>query len=166
VKSSLASSVGHYEKRSNGVGSEELLLAAKNSDRGLLPASWSPDGKFLLFSHLTIPQPSGLWVLPLAGEREPHLVANAPSSAEGGKFSPDGKWIAFTSRESGTDEVYVIPLDSSLKSSDASENGSKWQISSRGGRCPRWRGDGKGIYWLSPMGQIMAAQIERKDSGI
>lgn len=59
-----------------------------------------------------------------------------------------------------------MPFDSSLKTSPASESGSKWQISTGGGRCPRWRGDGKEIYWLSPRGQIMAAQIEYKDSGI
>jgi len=158
--------LGIYEKRSNGVGSEELLLAANNADGGVLPTSWSPDGKLLLFSHGTIPQPSGLWILPLSGDHKPRPVPNAPSSAEGGQFSPDGKWIAFTSRESGTDEVYVMPFDSSLKTSPASESGSKWQISTRAGRCPRWRGDGKEIYWLSPRGQIMAAQIEYKDSGI
>jgi hypothetical protein len=105
--------------------------------------------------------------LPLAGERKPGLVPNAPASAEGGgQFSPDGKWIAFTSRESGTDEVYVIPFDSSMKNSHASDGGSKWQISTRGGRCPRWTGDGKEIYWLLPRGEITAAQIEYKDSGV
>jgi serine/threonine protein kinase len=160
---------GMYEKRANGVGAGELLLAAENSEVGVLPTSWSHDGKFLLFSHGTIPQPSGLWILPMTGERKPRQVPNAPESGEDGQFSPDSKWIAFTSRESGTDEIYVIPFDeasfANSISNATSVGGSKWQISAHGGRSPRWRGDGKEIYWLSPRGQIMAAKIENRDGG-
>ena len=161
---------GIYEKSANGVGSDELLLAAENSDVGLLPTSWSHDGRLLLFSHGTIPQPSGLWILPMTGDHKPHQVPNAPVTGEDGQFSPDDKWIAFTSRESGADEVYVIPFDAASLANPISKqtlgSGSKWQISTHGGRSPRWRGDGKEIYWLSPQGQIMAAQIENNDNAI
>ncbi len=161
---------GIYERQANGVGSDELLLPAESSDVGVLPTSWSHDGKFLLFSHGTIPQPSGLWILPISGERKPRRVPNAPDTGEDGQFSPDGKWIAFTSRESGTDEIYVIPFDEASFASPNSKptpgGGSKWQISNHGGRSSRWRDDGREIYWLSPRGQIMAAKIENKDGGI
>lgn len=67
-----------------------------------------------------------------------------------GQFSPDGKWVAYTSDESGTEQVYVQPFPAS---------GSKWQISNSGGWQPRWRGDGKELFYVAPDGKLMAAAI-------
>jgi serine/threonine protein kinase/Tol biopolymer transport system component len=163
------SQFGIYDKRSNGAGNEELLLAAKDADAGLLPTSWSRDGKLLLFTRGRIPQHSGLWVLPLAGDRRPLSLANAPAAAEEGVFSPDDKWIAYVSRESGTDEVYVMPFDEDIllhPNASQKPGGDKWQISTRGGRSPRWRADGKELFWRSPTGQMMSAKLGIRDHGI
>jgi hypothetical protein len=75
---------------------------------------------------------------------------------------PSGITPGRTTRESGTDKVYVIPFDTSQKNSHASHGGSKWQISSRGGRCPRWRGDGKKIYWLWPRNSSWQYRLSTK----
>jgi Tol biopolymer transport system component len=96
-------------------------------------------------------------------------VGNAPAAAEEGVFSPDDKWIAYVSRESGTDEVYVMPFDEDrMLHRDAAQKsgGDKWQISIRGGRIPRWRADGKELFWLSPVGQMMSAKLGIRDHGI
>jgi serine/threonine protein kinase len=160
---------GIYEKRGNGAGNDELLLGATDADAGLLPTSWTNDGKFLLYTRGRIPQHSGLWVLPLTGDRKPIALADAPAAAEEGVFSRDNKWIAYVSRESGTDEIYVMPFDEGSLGRAATAQkpgGSKWQISTRGGRSPRWRADGKELFWLSPTGQMMSAKLGVRDQGI
>jgi len=117
----------------------------------------------------------------------------APGAAYDGQFSPNARWVAYTSRESGRDEVYVVPFDAAgvlntgsgsagasgagpppggpaaavkpLRESSGPQGG-KWQVSSGGGRCPRWRGDGKEIFYLSPDNQMMAAEVEERGNGI
>lgn len=72
-------------------------------------------------------------------------------------FSPDGRWLAYTSNESGTNEVYVGPFPG---------GGGKWQVSRRGGSQPRWRGDGKELFYLAADSKLMAAEIKEKGASL
>jgi hypothetical protein len=157
-----------YQKASNGAGSDELLLP---SEKQIWPTSWSHDGKFILYTQGSIGlSQADIRVLPLVGDRKPRLFVQAPAAAYDGQFSPEGRWVAYTSRESGGDEVYVVPFDAAKVlnpvSGSASAGGGKWQVSASGGHCPRWRRDGKEIFFLSPASQMMAAQVEEKGKRI
>jgi hypothetical protein len=115
--------------------------------------------------------PADVWVLPLAGDRKPRLFVQAAMAAYDGQFSPNANWVAYTSKESGSEEVYVVPFDASRvlntgSGSAAASGGGKWQISASGGRCPRWRGDGKEIFYLSSDNQMMAAEIDERGNSI
>lgn len=90
-------------------------------------------------------------VLPLAGDRKPYPFAQSQFPQRSGHFSPDGQWVAYTSRESGRDEVYVAPFPGP---------GGKWQVSSAGGRMPRWRRDGRELYFVGEDDTLMAAEVE------
>jgi len=163
---------GIYQKPSNGAGGEELLLASETSDTPIYPTSWSSDGKFILYAR---GDPGSLsqgdiWVLPLAGDRKPRLFVKTQVATYDGQFSPDARWVAYTSKESGREEVYVIPFDASRVLNpvpgSVSRPDSRWQISPGGGRCPRWRRDGKEIFYLTPDNQIMAAEVEAKGNSL
>jgi serine/threonine protein kinase len=163
---------GIYHKPSNGAGAQELLLLYEKQDAQIWPTSWSSDGRFILYTRGDIGDPShaDIWVLPLEGDRRPRLFVQAVGAYDG-QFSPDGRWVSYTSRESGVDEVYVVPFDGvnvlSIGPGSASTGGGgKWKISASGGRCPRWRRDSKEIFYLSPTSQIMAEEVEEKGNSI
>ena len=161
---------GIYVKSSNGAGGEEVLLSSENSDTMIWPTSWSRDGRLLLYARKVTPH-TDIWVLPLAGDRKPRLVVQAQAPAYDGQLSPNGLWLAYTSEESGRKEVYVVPFEAggalSTGTGLANAGGSgKWQVSFSGGRTPRWRGDGKEIFYLSAVNQMMAAEVEEKGNGI
>jgi serine/threonine protein kinase/Tol biopolymer transport system component len=136
-----------YEKASNGVGTESVVFA-DNQDK--LPVSWSPDGRFLLYGIGNDLSETELWVLPLTGDRKPFPYLQSPSHPFIGQFSPDGHWVAFTSRESGTVEVYVAAFPNPAE---------RWRISTSGGTNPRWRRDGNELFYTTPAGAIMAAAV-------
>jgi hypothetical protein len=96
-------------------------------------------------------QSQDLWVLPLFGERRPEPFARTDFQESGGRFSPDGRWIAYTSNESGRFEVYVQSFPAS---------GGKWQVSNGGGASPRWRRDGRELFYLSADGKLMAVEVD------
>jgi Tol biopolymer transport system component/tRNA A-37 threonylcarbamoyl transferase component Bud32 len=157
---------GIYQKYSNGAGGEELLLP-ESPGAYIWPTSWSRDGRFLLYSReVEFPQKKsvGIWILPLSGDhpQRPFLQTQAP--AYGGQFSPDGRFVAYTSEESGRGEVYVVPFDADriLKPgpTETADWDRRWLVSAGGGRSPRWRKDGKEIFYLSPSNRIMAAEVE------
>jgi Tol biopolymer transport system component/predicted Ser/Thr protein kinase len=134
-----------YEKPADGSGSEELLIASADNKQ---PNSWSPDGRVILYHS---GQNNGdLMVLPLTGDRKPYAFLSTPFNEQNGVFSPDGKWVAYQSNESGRDEIYVRPFPGP---------GGQWQVSTGGGSMPRWRADGKELYYLAPDLKIMAAAI-------
>src|SRR6185503_10151009 len=95
-----------YRKGAGGVGDEELLLA---DDADKMPTDWSPDGRFLLFARLGGQGGQDLWILPLSGGK-PFPFVQTPFSETGGRFSPDGRWVAYASNESSGSEVYVAPF--------------------------------------------------------
>jgi hypothetical protein len=85
-----------------------------------------------------------------------------------GQFSPNERWVAYTSREFGRDEICVVPFDpvKALNASAGDGGGRKWRISTAGGRFAKWRPDGKEIFWISPVSEIMAADIRESKDGI
>lgn len=144
-----------YEKNADGSGEEKALLS---SDEDKQPTSWSQDNRFLLYDINDAQQTAGdVWVLPLEGDRKPYRILGTKFGEALGQFSPDGHWIAYVSDESGTPEIYVRPF-SSEKSADA-VSGGKWTISKGGGFRPRWRTDGKELFYYSPALQQMAVDV-------
>jgi len=137
---------------SDGSGKEEVILAGTEYPR--YPNDWSPDGKLLAYYETKLGVLE-IWMLPLSGERKPYPFLQSPFSQLGARFSPDGKWVAYFSPESGRAEVYVVPFPGP---------GGKWQVSTGGGTWPRWRRDGKEIFYLSPDNKVMAAEVKANGS--
>ena len=140
-----------YRKLSSGAGPEELLAADRTAK---YPTSWTPDGKFVVY-YSTSEQKRGfdLWVLPLEGERKPFPLVKNGFNVQHGQFSPAGGWVAYASDETGRDEIYVAPFPG---------GGGKRLVSATGGILPRWRGDGKELFYISSDGRLMAAEIAIK----
>jgi serine/threonine protein kinase len=146
-----------YQKSADGSGGETLLL--EGIDHFRVPTSWSNDGKFLVYhegvSGATyangVPGGWSIWVLPLFGDHKAYPFIQSTFSAREASFSPDGKWLAYCSNESGEYRVYVVPFPGP---------GGKWQVSLGDGRRPLWRRDGKEIFYLSADNKLMAASVE------
>ena len=104
-----------------------------DSQNNLYPSSVSPDGKTLVFFTGNALSSTGndLWLLPLVGEAKPKVFVQTEFNETYPAFSPDGRWVAYTSSESGRNEVYVVPFPGP---------GGKWQVSQGGGAYPRWEG--------------------------
>jgi Tol biopolymer transport system component len=144
-----------YQKAANGGRDEEVLL---KSDENKWATSWSRDGRFLLYTTWSPKTQSDIWALPMSDNKKP-IPFLATEFWEGqARFSPDGHWVAYTSYESGQFEVYVRQF-SINPAGTAVETGGKWQISSGFGLDPRWRGDGRELYYLSLDGRVMAVDV-------
>jgi serine/threonine protein kinase len=143
-----------YRKAADGSGSERLLYA---DGAPKVPISLSPDGRFLLFYRIDPKTLRDIWVLPLDNPSKPYPWLATPSNERFAKFSPDGRWVAYESDESGRYEIYVGPFPGP---------GGKRQISAGGGELPRWRADGKEILYAAPNGKLMAAEVSIKGAGI
>jgi Tol biopolymer transport system component len=136
-----------YQKLSSGVGSEEHLFPSPVS---VSPQDWSADGRFLVY---TVPDAKGnrqLWVLPMLGERKPIPFVENGANNYYAQFSHDSRWIAYASNESGRYEVWVQSFPAG--------NG-KWQVSTNGGVQPRWRRDGKELFYLGLDRKLMAVPV-------
>jgi eukaryotic-like serine/threonine-protein kinase len=146
--------VEFYQKSAAGGGQEEPLLleaaqrAARMQSINNVATDWSPDGRHIL---LTATQLSGfdLWVLPMNDRKPTRLIASTSDEMHG-NFSPDGKLVAYSSNESGRFEVHVQTFPLSDR---------KWQVSTTGGYEPRWRRDGREIYYLSEDRKLMAVNV-------
>ncbi|HYV17482.1 MAG TPA: protein kinase [Verrucomicrobiae bacterium] len=135
-----------YEKSARG-GAESLVF---EWDNDIYPSDVSADGRYLLFNKGPFASRmfSDLYLLPLQGPKTPIPFANAPYEETDGQFSPDGRWIAFTSNQSGQEEIYVAPRPDPAAAGRSGEASSgQWQVSSGGGSVPRWTGDGRTIYY-------------------
>jgi Tol biopolymer transport system component len=138
-----------YLKSSAGAGDDELLF---QSDSEKYPHSWSKDGQNIFFENWIPKAKSAIWVLPLTGDRQPKPVLQSNSFDQATpKISPDGRFLAYSSNESGRYEVYVQPFPTT---------GGKWQISSGGGGLPIWRPDGKELFFLVEGGKLMSVEIK------
>jgi serine/threonine protein kinase/Tol biopolymer transport system component len=140
-----------YRKDSGGAGQEEQLTSGLDNK---FLSDWSRDGRYLLYMERAPKTGDDIMALPLEGERKPMVVLQTAFNETGGVFSPDGKWIAYQSNESGRNEVYVRAL-----SPAAAVAGGKWQVSNQAGNRPRWRSDGKELFYLAQSNRMMAAGI-------
>jgi serine/threonine protein kinase len=131
------------------VGSERLLLTTPQIK---LPNDWSADGRFVLYSSFDQRSKADLWGLRLEDPSRPFVVAQTDGSNASGQFSPDGQWIAHTSNESGRWEVYIRPFP---------PTGGKSLISTNGGVMPRWRPDGKELFYVALDDRLMAVPIRQ-----
>jgi eukaryotic-like serine/threonine-protein kinase len=130
-----------YIKNSDGAQEEKSI---GHDDIDKFPTDWSRDGKYILYT-----QDKDLWFVTLP-ELKNSLFLKAPWVLRNGQFSPDGKWVAYASNETGKWQVYVTSFP------DAH---GKWQVSTAGGEQPRWRDDGKELFYLSSNGKLMAAPV-------
>jgi eukaryotic-like serine/threonine-protein kinase len=152
-----------YQKTSDLAGEDEILFRSGDVKAA---TSWSPDGRFLLYFTIN-PLPNRLWLLPLAGsatDRKAVRVDNSEFNETIGRISPDGRWIAYSSAESGRGEIYVRPVDLSSATGTPAGKGTpvtgKWMVSKDGGTVPLWRHDGKELFYLSsPSGTAMAVDV-------
>lgn len=140
-----------YRKPANGAGRDELIYADGIEK---FPDSWSPDGKVLLYDSFDPKTKYDLWILPdplgKPGISKPYPFLVTPFNEADGQFSPDGKWISYSSDESGRYEIYATPFPGP---------GGKWQISTGGGAGARWRSDGKEIFYQTLDDRMMAVDI-------
>ncbi len=112
------------------------------------PVDWSRDGRFILF--MMRDPTTGLWVLPADAGGKPFLLTRATLNERSARFSPDGRWVAYVSTETGRDEVYVLRFDRPEE---------KWRISAAGGSSPVWRDDTKELFFSAPDGSVMGVTI-------
>jgi Tol biopolymer transport system component len=139
---------GIFLKPSGSSAAERRLLENAHDE---YPDSWTPDQTSLLY-EMDDPKTSwDLWVLPLAAGSKPYPFIQAPLRQEYGRVSPDGRWVAYRSTESGSEEIYVVPFPGP---------GDKVQVSTNGGNFPRWRRDGKELFYLSTNNKLMAAAVD------
>ena len=115
------------------------------------PNDWSRDGRWLLYTQSRSDWTQQMWTLPITGEQKPNPFVHSQSSEKEGQFSPDGRWVAYASNESGRWQVYVAPFPGP---------GGKYQVSTNGGQQPRWRRDGKELFFLSPDKKLMAVPVK------
>jgi len=154
-----SSRAGHYDlyQIAAGGGWEELLYA---SGENKFPTSWSPDTRYLLYGAQARETAGDIWVLPLdeTSNRAPIALVHTRANEGGGTFSPDARWIAYVSDESGIAEVYVQPF-LSPSSFGALPAGPKVLVSRKGGLRPRWRADGKELFYSAPDGTLMSVAV-------
>jgi len=142
-----------YLKRADGAGESELLLSANEIDA---PDDWTRDGRYLVISRGPVGSQK-IWVVPMFGDRKAFpLFPNANFDHSAGRVSPDGKWIAYASRESGAVELYVTSFPNGV---------GKWEISSGGAAVPAaWKADTKELYFVAKDGNMMTASV-RESAG-
>jgi eukaryotic-like serine/threonine-protein kinase len=146
-----------YQKASNLAGQEELLY--QSPDLKALP-TWSHDGKFLMYTDISSAGKQGdLWILPVGGsaDRKPLSYSRTEFEECCGRFSPDDRWVAYASNQSGKTEIYVLPFDASNPGSSAA--GGLHQVSKDGGDSVRWSGDGKELFYFAPDGYLMSVDV-------
>src|SRR4029453_5598098 len=136
-----------YQKLSSGAGEvEELFKSGENKT----VMDWSADGRFILYRTHGGKTRMDIWVLPTFGDRKPYPLLQSEFGELWARFSPDGRWVAYVSNETGGQEVYVQEFQGS---------GGKVLVSTGGGNRPSWRGDGKELFYISG-GKLMAVDVK------
>lgn len=137
-----------YVKTTDGRKDPELVFARNGPQ---VATDWSPDSKWLVVEDNSRDTGRDLWVVPLDGTDQARPIARTRFQEWGGRLSPDGRWMAFVTDESGSSEVYVVPFTGA---------GDKKRISTTGGISPRWSRDGKELFYVSPdTGSLMAVAV-------
>ncbi len=141
-------------KSSSGIGDKRVLYSSK---RDKVPTDISSDGKYLLFCDFNTKTGRDIWALPMTDDPKPIPVAVSQFAELSGHFSPDGRWIAYGSNETGRFEVYVRSFPS---------NTGKWQISTEGGSLPQWDASGLAVHFLDSKGRLMMVSITSAGTSI
>jgi hypothetical protein len=147
-----------FEKAASGVGDGQVLL--KEPGLRHFPTSWSRDGRFLLY-HTENATNTGydLWALSLT-DRKPHLMLGGAFNEWAGVFSPDMRWVAYVSNETGAAGVYVRPFRVSGQTGQPSFGEGRWQVSKDWGNWPQWRIDREIVFNTAPSGtEVFAAPV-------
>ena len=140
-----------YVKPASGAGPEQLLAAKEPQDvTAGSPSDWSLDGRYLLYRTQSAKTRFDLWARLVDGSMPSFPIAPTDADDRDGEFSPDGKWVAFESDESGRFEVYVQRFPGP---------GTKWPISTNGGAQVRWSRDGKELFYIALDGQLMSVKV-------
>jgi serine/threonine protein kinase/Tol biopolymer transport system component len=146
----LAGVQGIFWKLADGSGDEQLVLQSKSITSALpMPLSWSPDGKTLAYDNFEPQAGHRIWLYSPGSADPPRLFINSAVNEDGARFSPNGRWVAYASEESGRFEVYVQPFAGS---------GGKWQISRDGGSQPVWTRNGKELFFYGN-GKMMSVDV-------
>jgi len=142
-----------YQKVSNGAGAEEALFAGDSGEQ-IAALDWSFDRRYIVFtrSKLGVPRVHNLWALPLFGDRKPFPLLQSSFDQVHAQLSPDGRWLAYDTNESGMYQIIVQPFPETT--------GGKWQVTAAGGIEPRWRRDARELYYLGFDGKIMAVSVK------
>jgi len=123
------------------------------SDANEIPVSWSHDGRYIVFSRLKRGTPGvDTWLLDLSGEPKASPYIESPFDKAQARISPDGRWLAYTTNDSGMYQIMV--------QSFPDPNRGRWQITAQGGIEPKWRRDGRELYYLALDGNLMAVPIK------
>src|ERR1017187_8187929 len=138
-----------FEKAAGGQEGEEKLLL--KSDELKVPCDWTRDGRYIVFQSRGKETSWDIWILPTFGDRKPVPFLKTQFAEALPVFSPDGRFLAYQSNESGRNEIYVQSFPGP---------GGKWQISAAGGVEPRWRADGKELYYRAPDQKVMAVEVQ------
>ena len=149
-RSSIKGLFGIYAKAADGSGAEQTVLESNNNF--LNPQSSSPDQRYLVYLRRAsdAKTTTEIWVLPLFGDRKPFPVVQTEFNQSGPVVSPDGKWLAYVSDASGHLDVYITAFPG---------GGAKWLVSTSGGLSPRWRRDGKELFFLDLSDNVVAVDV-------
>ena len=139
--------INMYVKPADGSGGDEVFMQS-SIQKG--PRDWSRDGRFILYTQDSSEMREDLFARRSTGNDEPIVIAATTAREFDGRFSFDVRWVSYVSNETGTDEVYVQPFP---------PTGGKWQISTGGGHSPRWRADGRELFYLTSDGEMRAVSI-------
>jgi eukaryotic-like serine/threonine-protein kinase len=137
-----------YQKSSSGVGNEQLVFQSNENE---IPVDWSPNGRYVVFSRPKSQGGNDTWVLDTAGDKKATPYNESPFDKAHARISPDGRWVAYATNDSGSYQIVV--------QSFPDPNGGKWQITAQGGLEPKWRRDGRELYYLALDGKLMAVPV-------
>ena len=143
-----------YQRPANGAGSDQPLVSLSGQPV-VIPSDWSRDGRFLTYYRTDPKTRLDTWVLPFEGDQKPFALLQSDFNESQGQFSPDAKWIAYISDQSGTPQVYVQSFPKPTE---------QQQISTNGGSQPRWRSEGRELFYLSADGKLMVVQVKTGDT--
>jgi Tol biopolymer transport system component len=137
-----------YQRATSGTEPEKLLL---KTSEGKTAHDWSPDGQYILYQSSNPKTSDDLWVLPVSGNASPVAIVQTDALECCGRFSPNGRFVSYQSWETGRSEIYLQSFMGT---------GSKQRISTEGGIGPRWRGDGKEMFYRAADGTLMSVSID------
>lgn len=142
--------LGMTVKAANGIGAEETLLPGAN-----FPSAWSPDGRYIIYERRGVKTRFDMWVFPMFGDRKEYQLSNSQFDEQTPQFSPDGRWLAYSSDDTGNYETYVQSF-----SADGKLGADKKRVSTNGGKFPIWRRDGSELFYVAADGRVMAAAVK------